>query len=220
MSESIDMETERETDEDRGRKRGREEAEGRDPAVFALERIISSSGGVTDRKHITALLAALAEERREQMRRVFLHAVERSSHEVKEQLVTSPHPEPGGPLQCGILTIDAWANESQQTPDTAVDFLTVVIRCLSSLPMTLECLKRTKVGKTIGALRKHPHLGLAGAAKDLVEKWRVLAGPMAGPGGGGQGPEVATKKPPASKAPAIGDPSSNPNAAIRTFILP
>ena len=205
--EIVDMET----DEDRGRKRGREDEAGSDAAVLALERIVSSCGGVTDRKHVPALLAALAEERREQMRKVFLHAIERSSNEVKKQLVALPE----GSSQCGIQTIDLWANEAQQSPETAVDFLLIVIKCMSSLPMDLGCLKRTKVGKTIGALRKHQDTDLANAAKDLVEKWRVLAGP-----GGGEGSDGATKKPPThSSGPPKPQPQGEMPAAKKARVI-
>lgn len=198
----IDMET----DEDRGRKRAREEhADGHDAAVLVLDRIVSSGGGVTDRKHIPTLLTAIAEETREGMRKVFLIAVERSSDDVKKMLVAPPE----GTGQCGIQTIDTWAVETQKNPESATDFLLGIIKCLSSLPMDLECLKRTKVGKTIGALRKHTDQGLANAAKELVDKWRLLAGPGGGEGMGSAAQGSIVKKP---KPPPISQgPSSVPS---------
>jgi len=80
-----------------------------------------------------------------------------------------------------------------------------VLDCLDTLPMDLATLKRTGIGRVAGSLRKPLTGGVSGGggggsgggsggqgqgdvsakAKQLVEKWRLLAEPGAGAGTGG-----------------------------------
>lgn len=48
------------------------------------------------------------------------------------------------------------------------DLLTV----MSHIPMTLELLKDTNVGKIVNKLRNHPHIGIANTARKLVNGWK------------------------------------------------
>lgn len=152
------------------------------------------SGGVADARHVPRLESVLASESRHEMRKILLVVLQSSSPAVKAELVRGAK---------ALKTLEAWVGDTLEPPspghgaglagaappseEEREALLLAVVSCLDSLPMDLQTLRRTGIGRVVGNLRKQGMERLAVVAKQLVEKWRQLANSQDDGSAGGDG---------------------------------
>ena len=138
------------------------------------------------------------------MRGVLLVVIQRSSDEVKKAALR------GSPPRL-LKRLEAWVAELLEQPHqpgngggnraggqdaasaAAAATLLAILSCLASLPMDLETLRRSGIGRVVGSLRKHASAGVVDAAHRLVEQWRALAAPPAAASAPEPSPTAAKK---------------------------
>eukprot|EP00798_Chlamydomonas_sp_ICE-L_P006122 gene6122-2728_t len=149
----------------------------------ALAKVLAPCGGVVDVKHTRLLENVLNGEQREGMRRLLLEVMKRSSNDVKLAIVRGS----------GLKRIETWVSEAVEglgkgAPDPSEEsgadaagqaagsknLVMCTIECLASLPMEIDSLKRTGIGRTIGLLRKQQSAEISTASKQLIDKWKRM----------------------------------------------
>lgn len=169
-------------------------AAGFDPTTSTLEHIMHHSGGVADTRHVPRLESVLAAETRHEMRKILLVVLQSSTAAVKSELVKGTKV---------LKILEAWVGDTLEPPsyghgagsagtppfseEDREALLLAVVQCLDSLPMDLQTLRRTGIGRVVGNLRKQGMERLAVVAKQLVEKWRQLANSQDDGAAGGEG---------------------------------
>lgn len=140
-----------------------------------LARILAPRGGITDPKFVPAFESLLSSQAELGPRQVLLTVLAMSADAVRMAIVKGS----------GIKALEAWVVEAAD-PSCGRDIgarttlISEVADSLSTLPVDVEALKRTGIGRTFGKLGKSSELPTAAAkCKALVEQWKRLAAPVA-----------------------------------------
>ena len=136
-----------------------------DPFTAALSKILSSTGGVAQERHVALLLQLVRRARSKAHRHALLVVLQRSAGEVQRQAVA-------GKL---LLELQGWLSEAVAQGDAKR--VHSCLACLDRLPVSLAALQPPcELGKVVGKLRKHESFGSAVTepAKRLVARWKGL----------------------------------------------
>ncbi len=134
-----------------------------DPFTAALSKILSSTGGVQQERHVPLLLQLVRRARSKAQRTALLVVLQRSAGEVQRQAVA-------GRL---LLELQGWLTDAVDEGDAKR--AQNCLACLDKLPVTLAALQPPcELGKVVGKLRKHDSFGAAitDTAKRLVARWK------------------------------------------------
>lgn len=134
-----------------------------DPFTASLSKILSSTGGVQQERHVPLLLQLVRRARSKAHRTALLVVLQRSAAEVQRQAVA-------GKL---LLELQSWLSDAVAEGDAKR--AQNCLACLDKLPVTLAALQPPcELGKVVGKLRKHESFGAAitDTAKRLVARWK------------------------------------------------
>lgn len=69
----------------------------------------------------------------------------------------------------GLKALGIWVNQARQ--ENQEELLTLSLRVLESLPVTLQALRSCVIGKIVNKLKAHSTEGIANKSSQLVKKW-------------------------------------------------
>lgn len=138
-----------------------------------LSRILGPRGGVMDPKYVPSLVSLLQGQTELGPRQVLMTVIPLSSDAVRSELVKG----------AGVKAIEGWLHEASdpawgRDPEVRTALIRDACQCLSTLPIDVEALRRTGMGRSLAKLAKSLELPEAAAAlRGLVDQWKRLLGP-------------------------------------------
>ncbi|KAF5828059.1 hypothetical protein DUNSADRAFT_18282, partial [Dunaliella salina] len=143
-----------------------------------LARILGPSGGLKDVHQVGALESLLSTETDVAGRRLLLTIILVSPPEVQEAVVKGQTVAHLGDWVASAMGVGAKGAAPPTAPPPApvTELVLHTVQCLGVLPITVEALRRTGLGRTFAKVAKaSPHAPeVAKACKQLVEQWRKL----------------------------------------------